>query len=139
MADFIRVDAHVHLYRTPDEGYAEKTGYEVWEYGAQADVHQSDCVGTVDELLLQMHSTEISKAVVVNLFSATVNRKIALASLDDSLSESDTEKRTADIDDWIRREVISFNQWNCDLSRQYPELAAFVAVSYTHLTLPTNA
>ena len=99
MADFIRVDAHVHLYRTPDEGYAEKTGYEVWEYGAQADVHQSDCVGTVDELLLQMHSTEISKAVVVHLFSATVNRTIALASLDDSLSESETEKRTADNDD----------------------------------------
>ena len=36
MADFIRVDAHAHLYRTPEEGYAEKTGYEVWEYGEQA-------------------------------------------------------------------------------------------------------
>jgi len=31
MADFIRVDAHAHLYRTPEEGYAEKTGYEVPE------------------------------------------------------------------------------------------------------------
>ncbi len=133
MADFIRVDAHVHLYRTPEEGYAEKTGYEVWEYGAQADVHQSDCVGTVDELLLQMRSTQISKAVVVNLFSATVNRKIALASLDDGLSESETAKRTADIDDWIRREVISFNRWNCDLSRQHPELAAFVAADVNAL------
>ena len=39
MADFIRVDAHAHLYRTPEEGYTEKTGYEVWEYGEQADVH----------------------------------------------------------------------------------------------------
>ena len=133
MADFIRVDAHAHLYRTPEEGDAEKTGYEVWEYGAQADVHQSDCVGTADELLLQMRSTQISKAVIVNLFSATVNRNIALASLDDGLSESETAKRTADIDDWIRREVISFNQWNCDLSRQHPELAAFVAADVNAL------
>ena len=103
MADFIRVDAHVHHYRTPEEGYAEKTGYEVWEYGVQDDVHQSDCVGTVDELLLQMRSTQISKAVIVNLFSAVVNRKIALASLDDGLSESERAKSTADIYDWIRR------------------------------------
>ena len=133
MADFIRVDAHVHLYRTPEEGYAEKTGYEVWEYGVQDDVHQSDCVGTVDELLLQMRSTQISKAVIVNLFSAVVNRKIALASLDDGLSESERAKRMADIDDWIRREVVSFNQWNCDLSRQHPELAAFVAADVNAL------
>ena len=30
MADLIRVDAHAHLYRTLEEGYTEKTGYEVW-------------------------------------------------------------------------------------------------------------
>jgi hypothetical protein len=108
MADFIRVDAHAHLYRTPEEGYAEKTGYEVWEYGAQADVHQSDCVGTADELLLQMRSTQISKAVVVNLFSATVNRKIALASLEDGLSESETAKRTANPVIDIRRAFCCF-------------------------------
>ena len=139
MADFIRVDAHVHLYRTPEEGYAEKAGYEVWEYGAQADVHQSDCVGTVDELLLQMRATQISKAVIVNLFSATVNRNIAMESLDDGLSENETEKRTADIDDWIRREIVSFNQWNCDLSRQHPELAAFVAADVNALPGPLCA
>ena len=67
MTDLIRVDAHAHLYRTPEEGYAEKTGYEVWEYGEQTDVHQTECVGTVDELLLQMQSTGVNKAIIVNL------------------------------------------------------------------------
>ena len=29
MTDFIRVDAHVHLYRSTEEGQTEKAGYEV--------------------------------------------------------------------------------------------------------------
>ena len=72
MTDLIRVDAHAHLYRTPEEGYAEKTGYEVWEYGEQADVHQTECVGTVDELLLQMQSAGVNKAIIVNLLLVLV-------------------------------------------------------------------
>ena len=133
MADFIRVDAHAHLYRTPEEGYAEKTGYEVWEYGDQADVHQTDCVGTVDELLLQMRSAGVSKAIIVNLFSAAVSRKVAVEALPEGLTEYEKEKRTADIDAWVRREIISFNKWNCDLSQQYPELVAFVAADVNAL------
>ena len=133
MADLIRVDAHAHLYRTPEEGYAEKTGYEVWEYGDQADVHQTECVGTVDELLLQMRSAGVSKAIIVNLFSAAVSRKIAVKALPEGLTEFEKEKRTADIDAWVRREIISFNRWNCDLSQQHPELVAFVAADVNAL------
>ena len=57
MADFILVDAHVHLYRTQEEGHREKTGYQVWEYGDQADVHETDCVGTVGEPVSYTHLT----------------------------------------------------------------------------------
>ena len=133
MADLIRVDAHAHLYRTPEEGYTEKTGYEVWEYGDQADVHQTECVGTVDELLLQMRSVGVSKAIIVNLFSAAVSRKIAVKALPEGLTEFEKGKRTADIDAWVRREIISFNKWNCDLSQQHPELVAFVAADVNAL------
>ena len=133
MADLIRVDAHAHLYRTPEEGYTEKTGYEVWEYGDQADVHQTECVGTVDELLLQMRSAGVSKAIIVNLFSAAVSRKDAMKAFPEGLTDSEKEKRTADIDAWVRREIISFNKWNCDLSQQHPELVAFVAADINAL------
>ncbi|MCW3988999.1 MAG: hypothetical protein NWE88_02860 [Candidatus Bathyarchaeota archaeon] len=27
------VDAHIHLYRTSDQGHREKEEYEIWEYG----------------------------------------------------------------------------------------------------------
>jgi len=139
MADLIRVDAHAHLYRTPEEGYAEKTGYEVWEYGDQADVHQTECVGTVDELLLQMRSAGVSKAIIVNLFSAAVSRKIAVEALPEGLTEYEKEKRTADIDAWIRSEIVSFNKWNCDLSQQHRELVAFVAADVNALPGPLCA
>ena len=139
MADFIRVDAHAHLYRTPEEGYAEKTGYEVWEYGEQADVHQTECVGTVDELLLQMQSTGVNKAIIVNLFSAAVRRKVAVEALPEGLAEYEKEKRTGDIDAWVRSEIISFNKWNCDLSQQHPELVAFVAADINALPGPLCA
>jgi hypothetical protein len=139
MTDLIRVDAHAHLYRTPEEGYAEKTGYEVWEYGEQANVHQTECVGTVDELLLQMQSAGVSKAIIVNLFSAAVSRKAAVEALPRGLTGYEQEKRTTDIDAWIRSEIISFNKWNCDLSKQHPELVAFVAADVNALPGPLCA
>jgi hypothetical protein len=139
MTDLIRVDAHAHLYRTAEEGYAEKTGYEVWEYGEQADIHQTGCVGTVDELLLQMQSACVNKAIIVNLFSAMVSRKVAVEALPEGLTEHENKKRTADIDAWVRSEIISFNKWNCELSQEYSELAAFVAADVNALPGPLCA
>ena len=139
MADFILIDAHVHLYRTQEEGHREKTGYQVWEYGDQTDVHETDCVGTVDELLVQMEATGISKAVVVNLFSAQVNRQIAVEALPDKLTESERDRHLADIDAGIREEIISFNRWNCDTAIQNPGLVPFVAADVNALPGPLCA
>ena len=111
MTELIKVDAHVHLYRTREEGHAEKHGYQVWEYGKTSDVHVTDCVGTIDELVVQMRATGISKAVVVNPFAALAAG----------------EKKTADIDAWVIQEMIAFNRWCCELARQYAGLVPFVA------------
>jgi len=127
MTDFIRVDAHVHLYRSTEEGQTEKAGYEVWEYGEQAEVHQTDCVGTLDELLVQMEATGISKAVIVNLFSAKVNRQLAIDALPYGLTEAETRQRLRDIDVRIIDELIAFNRWNCDIAQKHPGLAPFIA------------
>lgn len=139
MTDMIRVDAHVHLYRTREEGSTEKRGYEVWEYGTQTDIHETECVGTVDELLVQMEATSISKAVIVNLFSAKVNRQLAVAALPEQLTESEKGQRLADINAWIRDEIISFNRWNCDISRQNSGLVPFVAADVNALPGPLCA
>ena len=119
MTEPIKVDSHVHLYRTAEEGRAEKEGYEVWEYGEKTDVHISECVGTIDELVPQMRSTGIAKAVVVNLFSALAARESAQAA---------GEKNPADIDAWVISEMLGFNRWSCELARQYEGLVPFVAM-----------
>lgn len=127
MADLIRVDSHVHLYRTTEEGRREKEGYEVWEYGEKQGVHVSDCVGTVDELAAQMRTTGISRAIVVNLFSATVAREAAIAGLPDDLKGERREKTIADIKARVLDDLMAFNRWSCDLAREYPGMVPFVA------------
>ncbi len=119
MTDPVKVDAHVHLYRNEAEGRAEKEGYQVWEYGEKTDVQTSECVGTIDELVIQMDATGISKAVVVNLFSAIAARESALAA---------GEKKPADVDAWVIEEMIGFNRWSCELARRYEGLVPFVAI-----------
>ena len=133
MSDMVRIDSHAHLYRTVEEGRKEKEGYQVWEYGAKADVHVTDCVGTVDEITEQMRDTGISKAVVVNLFSANVTRDAALAELPSGLHGEQREKRLADIDAWVIEELKTFNRWCCDLTKHNAGLIPFVAADVVAL------
>ena len=56
MADPIKVDSHVHLYRSKAEGQADKDGYEIWEYGAKPGVCFSDRLGTFDQVMADMEA-----------------------------------------------------------------------------------
>ena len=129
MTNPIKVDAHVHLYRNEEEGRTEKEGYQVWEYGEKTDVHTTECVGTIDELVIQMDVTGISKAVVVNLFSAIATRESALAA---------GEKNPADVDAWVIEEMMGFNRWSCELARQYEGLVPFVAMWSRRLVISSR-
>ena len=84
-------------------------------------------MGTLDELLVQMEATGISKAVIVNLFSAKVNRQLAIDALPSGLTEAETRQRLRDIDVRIIDELIAFNRWNCDIAQKHPGLAPFIA------------
>lgn len=123
MTDMVRVDSHAHVYRSREEGKIEKDGYQVWEYGEKPGVHVSECVGTAEELVEQMTATGISRAVVVNLFSANVSRDAALA----ELSHPPSEQERADINAQVREHMVDFNRWACELARQQPGLVPFVA------------
>ncbi len=128
MSDIIKVDAHVHLYRTPEEGLREKNGYEVWEYGKKLAVHEGKCNGTVEEVVDAMQTSGISKAVMVNLFSANVARETAIANLPSGLGETERIKAIQEIDANVADQLIEFNRWGCDIAREYPQIAAFIAV-----------
>ena len=85
MAEPIKVDSHLHLYRSKEEGQADKDGYEIWEYGSKPRVSFSDRFGTVDEALAEMETAGISKAVVVNPSIGVLARARKRAAVPDML------------------------------------------------------
>ena len=109
MAEPIKVDSHVHLYPTAAAGMADKEGYEIWEYGELAGVDFSGLSGTLEDAKQAMAEAGIAKAVIVNLFIAEIHGGAGAspAKLSSALK--------------------SFNRWGCEVARDHPEFAAFVA------------
>jgi predicted TIM-barrel fold metal-dependent hydrolase len=134
MAEPIRIDSHVHLYRTADEGVAEKQGYEVWEYGQKDGVRVGACAGTVDEVLEAMKSSGVAKAVAVNLFITQDHRKAERAKLPKNLTATQAAKAFSDIDAMLVERLAKFNRWICAVARQFPEIVPFVGADVD--TLP---
>ncbi len=137
MPDPIKVDSHVHLFRSKEEGQADKDGYEIWEYGEKPHVCFSEAFGTVDEVMADLAATGISKAVVVNLFVGAAARDAKRAALPDSLSGRERDQAYDRIEAELVGELTAFNQWICDVSRAHGEIVPFVAADIT--VLPADA
>jgi predicted TIM-barrel fold metal-dependent hydrolase len=125
MTEPIKVDSHIHIYKTTDEGLAAKGDYEIWEYGRQEEVALSALTGTVDELLIAMDKAGIAKSVVVNLFIAEEARRAYRNALPAKLGSVEREKATADIEARLRQDVVDFNRWACRVSRDHPSIMTF--------------
>ncbi len=135
MAQAIRVDSHVHLYPTVEDGLADKDAYEIWEYGERAAaVHFSDRVGTHDDVVDAMAEADIAKAVVVNLFMGELERGTALARLPEALGAGDREKAVAEIDAGLVDRMKAFNVWCCDVAAGDERVVPFVAADVTVLS-----
>ncbi len=133
MAEAIRVDSHVHLYPTVEDGLADKEGYVIWEYGERPDVCFSDYAGTLEDAVEAMNAANISKAVVVNLFMGRLAREAAIAKLPAGLGGAGRDKAIADIDARLVDRMKAFNRWGCDVAGSHPEIVPFVAADVTVL------
>ena len=133
MTQPVKIDSHVHIYETSEIGYAEKTGYEVWEYGELPGVRTSALNGTVDELLDSMRIAGISKSVIVNLYTTASIRAAAVSALEAKTGASARDAAMREIDARLADEMRSFNRWACAIGRDHPELAVFVAADPTLL------
>ena len=49
MSEPLRIDTHIHLYSSRQEGEWWKAGYEIWEYGQRDGVDFSQDTGTLGE------------------------------------------------------------------------------------------
>lgn len=139
MADPIKVDSHVHLYPTAEDGLADKESYQIWEYGERADMCFSDLAGTLDDAKEAMAVAGVSKAVVVNLFMGRLLREAAIAELPEGTGGPDRETALADIDAHIVDRMKTFNRWGCQVAADQPQFVPFIAADITVLPADEGA
>jgi len=134
MSEPIRIDSHVHLYRSVEEGIAEKNGYQVWEYGQKNGVAVSTYPGTVENILQAMRDSGMTKSVVVNLFIAQEFRQVEIDKLPRQISETKRQKAINEIDARAVVHLKEFNQWICNVAQKHPEIVPFVGADITALS-----
>ncbi len=133
MAEPIKVDAHAHIYRTREEGEAEKEGYQVWEYGPQEEVQMSGLAGTLDEVLDSMTRASMDRVIAVNLYIAAEQRRKLVEALPEPASGAAGEKIMKEVEGKVLDDMKAFNRWACRIAREHPEIATFVATDVTLL------
>lgn len=112
MAEPLKIDVHMHIYGSKEEGTRRKEGgYVIWEYGDKPDVRFSRYGGDLEDALETIQQCGFSKAVVVNLFTESWVRDNATVGGADSLVEL----------------LKSFNEWACELAAPHEQLVPFVA------------
>ena len=139
MSDPVRIDSHVHIYQSAEEGVAAKEGYEIWEYGKQDEVAFSDVPGTVDDLLNSMEKSSMDKVVIVNLYVADEQRAIYRKALSSTLGQSEREKAEREIEARVREELFAFNRWACDVARDHPAIHPYVCADVLLFSGEENA
>ena len=133
MAEPIKVDSHIHIYRSIEEGEAEKTGYEVWEYGPQEGTQVSALSGTLDEVLAAMDQSGMDRAIAVNLYIANEQRAKLVSQLPEGLAGADRDKAMREVEAKVLEDMKAFNRWGCRVARENPAIATFVATDVTLL------
>ena len=139
MSDPVRIDSHVHIYQTAEEGIAAKEGYEIWEYGPQDKVAFADVPGTVEDLLQSMEKSSMDKVVIVNLYVADEQRAIYRKALPPNLGQSERERAERDIEVRVREELLAFNRWACEVARDHPAITPFVCADVLLFSGEENA
>ena len=128
MAGPIKIDSHLHIYDTSQEGIDAKAGYHIWEYGTKSDVRYSRYGGTVTDAVEAMEAADISKSVVVHLFSAASTRNEAIAKLPADMDESKKRDAIRDIEAGLGDKLKEFNLWGCNVVKDYPQIISYVCM-----------
>jgi predicted TIM-barrel fold metal-dependent hydrolase len=128
MSGPLKIDTHIHLYPSAEEGKWWKTGYEIWEYGERDGVNFSDDTGTLAETVAALGRGGFSHGVVVNLFSADLFRQHYESTLPPEGDAAQRARALAQFDATIGERYVSFNRWLMDTLVGVPTISGFVAM-----------
>ena len=128
MAGPLKIDSHMHIYPTREEGLRQKAGgYVVWEYGDKPDVRFSHYGGDLEDSLEAIDKSGFSKALVVNLFTVSRARQHAISGLPEGLDAYERRQAISNIASTMAERLREFNIWACDLVKPHPQLVPFIA------------
>jgi uncharacterized protein len=128
MSGPLRIDTHIHLYPSREEGAWWKAGYEIWEYGRRDGVHFSDDTGTLAETVAALRRGGFDHGVVLNLFSADLFRQQYESALAPDVGATERARALAEFDATVGERYLAFNRWLMDTLAGVPALSGFVAM-----------
>jgi hypothetical protein len=117
MSDLPVIDAHLHTYPTREIGRQAMMGSGRTDYG-----------GAPDELLGIMRRANITHAVMVNMTPVADMRDAALERLPADLPPGERAAREAEVQATLIGRLKRRNEWTCQVSREHPELLAFIGL-----------
>jgi len=108
------IDAHLHLYRTPEEGRMAKAAYPIWEYGEYQEVQFSLHAGDKQSAVWAMDQAGVARSVVANLLDAV---RPGVIPGDD---------------------LKALNRWVCEISALDPRFLPLIAIDPRYLSVAEN-
>jgi predicted TIM-barrel fold metal-dependent hydrolase len=128
MSGPLKIDTHIHLYSSREEGEWWKAGYEIWEYGERDGVHFSHDTGTLKETIAALGRGGFAHGVVVNLFSADLFRQQYESALPPDTDRAERGRSLAEFDATLGERYVAFNRWLMETLADVPTVSGFVAM-----------
>jgi uncharacterized protein len=128
MSEPLRIDTHIHLYSSRQEGEWWKAGYEIWEYGEREGIDFSPDTGTLGETVAALGRGGFAHGVVMNLFSADLFRLQYESALPPEVDAAERARALAQFDATIGERYVAFNRWLMDTLADAPAVSGFVAM-----------
>jgi uncharacterized protein len=128
MSGPLKIDTHIHLYSSREEGQWWKAGYEIWEYGERDGVDFSNDTGTLQETVAALGRGGFAHGVVMNLFSADLFRQRYESVLAPEADAAARAGALAQFDATIGEQYVAFNRWLMDTLADVPTISGFVAM-----------
>lgn len=128
MSGPLKIDSHIHMYSSQEEGEWWKAGYEIWEYGEREGIHFSEDTGTLEETSAALDQAGFTHGVGVNLFSADLFRQQYESTLPRDAGAEERARALAEFDATIPERYVAFNRWLMDTLADVPAISGFVAM-----------
>jgi len=138
MSSPLKIDVHLHVYPSAQEGQHWKSDYEIWEYGEHSGVRFSADAGTLPETLAALERADFSHGVALNLFSADMLRQDYASTLPHAADAPERAAALAEFDAALPDRYVAHNQWLMSRLADVPAMSGFIAVDPSVLSPKRN-